>query len=238
MSGTLLQWGDFTVNATYLTLALPAGYSEYELVLRNLAPTSASLCGPFGSFLFLQLGSLNPDAASCDGTACQCSDSGHYLFCTAFSTPGLAAPTKRIKRTFVGTRQSCTRKAIVYTGDTPASGWDEEFELSQQDATPTGVSGVVRFYNPSTPGVLKQVQWDLCYFGTDDPPLSMAPPIPGQTGFRNEKGAGVYGLNAADGAAYTSITLAFTGAHGTSYPNPAFPAGEFAGGSYRLWGLL
>jgi hypothetical protein len=180
------------------SLISPA-WGDYELTLRGIFPA------PFQNqpgyvLLFMHLSNDNGatwDTSSCHdihGQLIQGCKGANYSFCNSFTVPG---------------------GATVHTRNPGQGALDEEFEITQQSAHPSGVSGSIRFYNALANGIYKQFRWDTSYFGPDN--------------FCCESGAGVYYGPNMSGSPFNAFRLIFA----SPGADPTYVA--FGGGDYSLW---
>jgi hypothetical protein len=174
-------------------------WGDYELTLRGIFPA------PFQNqpgyvLLFMHLSNDNGatwDTSSCHdihGQLIQGCKGANYSFCNSFTVPG---------------------GATVHTRNPGQGALDEEFEITQQSAHPSGVCGSIRFYNPLANGIYKQFRWDTSYFGPDN--------------FCCESGAGVYYGPSMSGSPFNAFRLIFA----SPGADPTYVA--FGGGDYSLW---
>lgn len=194
-SGTILPGQK---GLEFNSLISPA-WGDYELTLRGIFPA------PFQNqpgyvLLFMHLSNDNGatwDTSSCHdihGQLIQGCKGANYSFCNSFTVPG---------------------GATVHTRNPGQGALDEEFEITQQSAHPSGVSGSIRFYNPLANGIYKQFRWDTSYFGPDN--------------FCCESGAGVYYGPSMSGSPFNAFRLIFA----SPGADPTYVA--FGGGDYSLW---
>jgi hypothetical protein len=184
------------IGLEFKSLISPA-WGDYELKLRGIFPV------PFQNqsryvFLFMHLS--NDNGASWDTSSCHDAQGqvipgckgANYSFCNTFTVPG---------------------DATVHTRNRAL---DEEFEITEQSADPSGVSGSIRFNNPLANGIYKQFRWDTSYFGPDN--------------FCRESGAGVYyGNPSMSGSPFNAFRLIFAS------PRANLTPVAFGGGDYSLW---